>query len=107
VTKQSSYTSSSWLSSDINNNNNNNNSTSSAAEVEQKNLEYHCSKEHCFLSYQELGKTYIIAVSLFGTRACKIFMKIYDLWALREPPLQMLHILENFESKSILIKNLN
>jgi hypothetical protein len=82
VIKQSSYTSSSWLSSDINNNNNNNNSTSSAAEVEQKILNIIVQKSTVFF-LSRACKTYIIAVTLFGTRPCKIFMNIYDLWALR------------------------
>jgi hypothetical protein len=58
VIKQSSYTSSSWLSSNINNNNNNNNSTSSAAEVEQKilNIIVQKSTVFFFFSYQELAK---------------------------------------------------
>jgi hypothetical protein len=57
VMKQSSYTSLSWLSSDINNNNNNN-STSSAAEVEQKILNIIVQKTTAFF-LSRACKTYI------------------------------------------------
>jgi hypothetical protein len=46
-----------------------------------------------------------IAVTLFWTRACKIFM---DIWLVSfESLLCNVYTLENFESRLILIKNMN
>jgi hypothetical protein len=91
------------ISSDINNNNNNN-STSSAAEVEEKILNIIVQKSTVFFLTKSLQNVHI-AVTPFWTRAWKIFM---DIWVVSfERLLCNVYILENFESRLILIKNIN